>query len=110
MAKQIIVLNKSISETEVSYEVLFWHPITSGMQSQTNGSQWAGASTTENDAIKAGTVLEEAHSFSFPAGIAAANIEAVLQQAWSNRNGQLAGVGPAQYNGTYYDPTGGGWA
>jgi hypothetical protein len=109
-AKQIIVLGKSQTETEVTYNVLFWFPITSKPQPQTTGSAWTpvtgistGAAAAENTAIQNGTVKEESYSFSFPVGTPVATIEAYLQQAWTNRNAQIAGVGAYQYYGSYYD-------
>jgi len=108
--KQIIVLSQSQSETEVAYNVLFWFPITTKPNPQTAGSQWnpisgvsTGASTAENQAIQAGSIKEEARSFSFPVGTSIAAIEAVLQQAWAQRNAEIGGVGPNQYYGSYFD-------
>ena len=89
--KQIIVLSQSTSETEVNYNVLFWHPITKNPVAQTAGSVWVasgtslGASTAENQAIQAGTIREEGHGFTFPVGLSVAAIEAFLQQAWTNQ-------------------------
>ena len=109
--KRIIVLTQNVSESEVNYSVLFWFSITSGMRTQTAGSQWVangtsvGASTAENQAIQAGTVLEEAHSFTFPVSTPIADIEAVLLQSWTNRNTQINGIGPNQFYGAFNDST-----
>ncbi|HUJ41270.1 MAG TPA: hypothetical protein VLW54_12050 [Candidatus Acidoferrales bacterium] len=116
MSKRIIVLGKTETETEMTISVIFWFPITSFPAPQTGGSAWvpvagvsSGASTAENQAIQAGTVKEEGGSFTFPVGTPVANLEAVLLQAWSNRNAQLNGVGSYQYYGAYNDSSA-GWA
>lgn len=111
MPKQIIVQSQSTSETEVIYNVLFWFPITKQPVTQTAGSSWTpsgtslGASSAENQAIQAGTVKEEGHSYVFPINLAVANIEAFLQQAWANRNAQLNGQGANQFYGSFFDGT-----
>lgn len=107
--KQIIVLTQSTSETEVTYNVLFWFPITANPVSQANGSLWnasgtsAGATSAENTAIQNGSIKEEERSFDFPVGTPVAAIEAVLQQAWAKRNAQIAGQGANQFYGSYFD-------
>lgn len=107
--KRIIVLTQSANEAEVVYNTLFWFSITAGARTQSGGSAWtpngtsAGASATENSAIQAGTVLEEAHSFVFPVGTPVADIENVLLQAWTNRNAQINGIGPNQFYGAFND-------
>lgn len=107
--KRIIVLTKNGSESEVTYSVLFWFSITSGIRTQSAGSLWVpngssvGASAAENTAIQNGTVLEESQSFTFPVSTPVADIENVLLQAWTNRNTQINGVGPNQFYGAFND-------
>lgn len=103
MAKQIIVLGTSQNGTTQSISATFWYAITSSPQTRTAGSVWAGASAAENTAIQAGTVLEEVQSFQFPVGTATATIKDVLNKAWTQRNNALGGIGPAQYNGVFFD-------
>lgn len=111
MAKQVIVLTKSSSESEVTYTCAMWYAITSGIRTQTAGSAWvpngssAGASAAENTAIQNGTVLEEVQTFTFPVSTPSADMEAYILQAWTNRNAQINGVGPNQYYGTFHDST-----
>lgn len=108
-AKQIIVLTQQASESIVTYNVLFWLPVTSGIRTQTTGSSWvpngtsAGAAAAENTAIQNGTVLEEAHSYQFAVGTPAATIEATLQQYWANRNTQINGIGQNKFYGFFWD-------
>lgn len=109
MAKQIIVLQQNSNGTDVNIQAVMWYPITSGAQQQ-NGSQWSGASAAEIAAIQSGAVLEEVRNFAFPVGTPAAAIKAVLQQAWTDRNAHIAGIGPNVYYGIYYDPTATGWS
>jgi hypothetical protein len=111
--KRIIVLDEAINPggTTVSYSTLFWFPIANQPkpQSGSSGSEWvasgtsAGATAAENTAIKNGTILEEANSFSFPVGTPVTAIESVLQQAWTERNAQINGQGANQYYGAYFD-------
>jgi hypothetical protein len=110
MAKQVIVMGVGISNgLWVSSDCLFWYPITSGKQPQTAGSAWTGASAAENAAIQSGSVLEERTSIAMPYNNDASSNESALVQYWTNRNAQIAGRGPTQAQGTYYDPAGGGW-
>lgn len=103
MAKQIIALQQSSNGTDVSYQVAFWFPITSGAQTQTAGSAWTGASAAENQAIQNGSVKEEIVGYTFPVGTPATAIKAILQQAWTERNAQINGVGPNQFYGVFFD-------
>src|SRR5277367_6269330 len=107
MAKEIIVLSQSSNGTQVNYNGLFWFAITSKAVPQTAGSAWvaeAGVSTgpsgAENTAIQNGSVKEEPWGYSFPVATPISAIEAFLQQAWTNRNAQLNGVGGYQYYGS----------
>ena len=110
-AKQIIVLTEETNETEVSYGVLFWFPITLNPLARTAGSTWtasgssAGATAAENTAVQNGSILEEEHSYSFPVGTPVSAIQAILQAAWAKRNAQIAGQGANQYYGDYFDGT-----
>jgi hypothetical protein len=109
MAKEIISLGATNGGLTVTYTTLFWFPITSGAKAQTSGSVWSGASTAENTAIQNGSVLEVQQSFSFPTGTSVTNVKAYLQQAWTNLNTQINGVGPASTAGVYYDSST-GWS
>jgi hypothetical protein len=114
MAAEIIILSVTQTESELQVSCLFWFAITSGVRTQTAGSAWvasgssAGASAAQNSAIQAGTILEESHNFTFPIGTSQATVENYLQQAWTNRNGQINGVGPNLYYGAYWN--GSAWA
>jgi hypothetical protein len=109
MAKQIISLGASANSLQVTYSVVFWFPITSGARPQQNGSLWSGASPAETTAIQNGTVLEVSASFGFPINTPIANIKAFLQQEWTNRNTQQAGVGPNSTFGVFFDSVN-GWS
>jgi len=89
----------------LTVNVVLWYPITSGQKTTSGISAWPNASTAENAAIQNGSVLEEAASFQFPVGLPAASIEAYLLQYWTNRNNQLGGVGPGQYQNFGYNGT-----
>ena len=113
--KRIIVLDRSTSESEANYNCLFWFQLSSGIRTQSAGSAWVpngssvGASAGENQAIQAGTILEESHSFQFPVATPITDIENVMLQAWTNRNQQINGVGPNQFYGSFNDSVS-GWA
>ena len=103
MAKQIIILGVTTTPLLNSMNCVFWYPISSSPKPVSGISGWAGASSAENQAIQAGTVLEEVGSFQFPVGFATASIKAFLLQYWTNRNAQLAGVGPGQFANVFDD-------
>jgi len=109
--KRIIVLTQSTNETQVGYSGLFWIPVASGVRTQTTGSAWlangssTGATSAENTAILNGTIAEVAWDYSFPVGTPVATIEAFLQQAWTNKNDEVNGIGANQYYGSWWDGT-----
>jgi hypothetical protein len=109
MAKQIIVLGMSQSGTQEVIQAAFWYAITQGALTRTSGSVWTGATTAENTAIQSGAVLEEVQSFPFPVGTATITIKDVLNKAWAQRNTALGGIGPAQFNGVFFDSST-GWS
>ena len=102
MAKQIIVLSQNSNGTTINYSFAFWFAITSGPATSGN-SVWTGASAAENAAITSGTVKEEVQSFSFAIGTPAATIKSVVNQAWTERNSQINGIGPNQFYGVFFD-------
>ena len=119
MAKQVIILSQNSNGTQININGLFWFPITTRPQPQSNGSQWAtipgvsvGPSPAETAAIQAGTVKEESFNFTFPIGVAPAVSEGYMQEAWAARNAEINGIGGYVYYGAYYDPSanGGTWA
>lgn len=103
MSKEIIILGVSIVASSTTVNGLGWFAITTGAKPQASGSLWSGASAAENTAIQNGTVLEETFSFIFPTGLAVASIKAYLNAYWTARNAQIAGVGPNQFNGVFFD-------
>jgi len=104
MAKEIIALTQVSDGTNQTIQFAMWYSITSGMLPQpTVSSQWAGASTAENTAIQNGTVKEEIYIHTFPLNTPATAIKAVVNQAWTDRNAQINGVGPNQFNGIFFD-------
>ena len=110
MAKKIVILGVGTQNNIFNnVDAVFWFPITSGAQTQANGSAWSGASAGENTAIQNGTVLEERTGFQFPVGVPSGTIEAILLQHWTNRNAQINGKGPALFGGTFNDSVS-GWS
>lgn len=112
--KQVIVLNQTSNGTDVTYNVLFWYPITANLVTRTSGSLWVasgtstGATTAEHTAIQNGSILEESGSVTVPVGTPIAAIQAILQQKWAKRNTQIAGQGTNQFYGNFWD--GGIWS
>lgn len=109
MAKELIVLTRNSNGTEETFSVAMWYSITSGALPVTSNSAWSGASSAENTAIQNGSVIEEVRSFTFPVGTPSSAIKATLQQAWTERQAQLGGVGPAVYQGVFFDSST-GWS
>jgi hypothetical protein len=103
MAKQIILINGGKTRDQLTYQVAFWYPISSQAQTKTNGSIWTGATTAENTAIQNGSVLEEVEPFNFPGSTTLGTIKDTLSSRWVTRNSQIAGVGPNQYVGIFFD-------
>jgi hypothetical protein len=108
-AKQIIVVQQSANGAQQCYTVANWYAITTGLQAQTKGSAWSGASAAENTAIQNGSVLEEVNTTCFPVGQDVGSIKLVLQKYWSVRNGEIGGIGPAQFQGVFFDSVS-GWS
>lgn len=110
-AKRIIVLTQSTNGTQLTYSGVFWIPITSGARPVSAASSWvpngtsAGAVQAELTAIQNGTVFESPWVYSFPTGTAVATIEAYLQQAWTDLNAQVNGIGGNQFYGSWWDGT-----
>lgn len=113
---EVIALDESFSETSFTLRFAFWFPITKNPTPQPGsaGSVWtasgtsAGATVAQNTAIQNGTILEEVRTFTFPVGTPVAAIEAVVQQAWIERNAQINGQGANQFYGDYFN--GAAWA
>lgn len=101
--KRSVVIGQSTSGSNVCYRIANWYVITTGQQTQTAGSQWSGASTAENTAIQNGSVLEEVNNQCFPVAQDVTSIKAVIVQFWTVRNSQIGGIGPAQFQGVFFD-------
>lgn len=109
MAKQIIVLGKSTNGPFDNYQFAFWYQITTGAKAQTGGSVWPGASAAENTAIQNGLVLEEVENITVPVNSATTTVKDLANKRWTTRNGEVNGIGPAQYNGVFFDSIS-GWS
>jgi hypothetical protein len=107
--KQMIVVHQSTNGSQVCYQIANWYVITTGQQAQNLGSTWTGASAAENTAIQNGSVLEEVSTTCFPVGQDVASIKAVLLKYWGVRNGEISGIGPAQFQGVFFDSVS-GWS
>jgi len=105
MANQIIILGSNINSVFTTVNMVFWYPITTGAAAISGISAWPKASTAENAAIQAGTILEEQQTFQFPTGFTTAQMEEYCLQYWTNRNAQLGGQGPGMFANTGYNGT-----
>lgn len=104
MAKEIIALSQDSDGTNQTIQFAMWYQITSGVEPRpTFVSAWTGASAADNTALQNGTVKEEIYVHTFPIGTPAANIKAVVNQAWTQRNAQLNGIGRNQFYGVFFD-------
>lgn len=107
-AKQVVVLIVSSVPNFTNVSAICWLSTTAGIV-VSNGSNWTGASASENNAIKAGTTLEQSLSVSYPSTYSAAQIQSDLQARCNGLQATLAaGVQPGSFYGGFYD--GAGWS
>jgi hypothetical protein len=108
-AKRVVVVKQATNGAQVCYTLANWFAITTGQQAQTAGSIWTGASAAENTAIQNGSVLEEISTQCFAVGQDVTTIKAALVQSWTVRQSQINGIGPAQFQGVFFDSST-GWS
>lgn len=94
-----------------SISFVMWFPVAAGnaMPQPNFKSAWPDISTKDPallSALQAGTIIEEATATVLPASLTSAQLQVILQAAWTSRNSYLAGVPPqGQYYGFYFDGT-----
>jgi hypothetical protein len=105
-AKQVIVLQVTPSPNFIGVQALCWTTTINGIP-QSQGSQWIGASNLENNAIKAGTTIEQTLNVQpYPSSYSKAQIQADLQARCNSLQSTLStGVQPGQFFGGYFDGT-----
>lgn len=103
MATQIIITGAVNGGVMSSMTVVFWYPVTVGAKAVAGVSAWASASAAENTAIQNGSIIEEVQTFQFPSGLSAANVEAFLNQYFTNRNAQINNIGPGLFANIGYN-------
>lgn len=106
-AKQVIVLQTIPSPNFIGVQALCWNTTISGLPTSLNSS-WPGASTAENNAIKAGATIESSlNPAPYPSTYSKAQIQSDLQARCSAMQSTLSsGVAPAAFYGGFYDGTG----
>jgi hypothetical protein len=108
MPKQIITTRTATAGGIISQSVVFWYPVPAGKEVPKDlaGSAFKGATQTEIDALKAGTVIEEVETIRVPKSFSAAQIKGVLVAWWTDRKAFLDTNPPeGQYYATFYDGT-----
>lgn len=71
-------------------------------------SAWSGASTSENNALSSGSLIEVNRTIFFALGTTLAAAEAAIQQDWiAQQNALAASVQPGAFFGNFFD--GSGW-
>lgn len=109
MAKRIIVLEKDEERGLARVRAAFWIPTVAGREDfyvRTEDSEWKDASTAENDAIKAGQMIEivESHSREGPEPSIGV-IQTYLEGRWAELKALYDARNPWTRYGSYWDDT-----
>jgi hypothetical protein len=109
MAKRIIVLTRDEEHGDARLRVVYWIPTVAGREAfyaRTNDSEWKDATTAENDAIKAGQVIEVVESESRqPPAPPIATIQTYLEGRWATLKAQYDARNPWTRYGSFWDDT-----
>lgn len=107
MSKQIIILEvASSTPQELSIRYILWIPTQFPILRPNAQSLWQGASVDEIAAIRDGTVIEEAHTKSFPSSLTVPAIKNHLVEHYRSRVAYFQSMPrPGQYYGIYFDGT-----
>lgn len=105
---RIIILEREASSNTFSY--VAWADVPAARQLfyvQPAGtvSAWKGATQADNDALVSGAVVERAATQRVPAGATLPQIEAFLEQRWSDWQTEITNANPWQRYGTTWDGT-----
>ncbi len=104
MAKQIIVLGVSNSQTDTMVNFIMWFPVTNAADRVTRAnmlSAWSGASPAEIADLQSGAVVERQFSERFPSGTGVVTIKTMLQQRYT---AELAAFQPpGRFQGVFFD-------
>ncbi len=110
MAKQIIILGVSNSQTDTSVNFIMWFPVTTvadRVPRPNTASAWSGASAAEIADLQSGAVVERQMSERFPSGTTAAQIKALLEKRHAV---ELAAFQPpGKFQGIFFDSVA-GWS
>ncbi len=104
MAKQIIILGVSNSQTDTIVNFLMWFPVATVADRVPRPnmlSAWSGASPAEVADLQSGAVVERQMSESFPSGTTAAQMKALLQGRYNAE--VTAFQPPGKFQGTFFD-------
>ncbi len=110
MAKQIIILGVSNSQTDTVVSFIMWFPV-AGVADRVprpnSLSAWSGASAAEIADLQSGAIVERQFSEKFPSGTPVATIKSMLQQRYT---AELAAFQPpGKFQGVSFDSVA-GWS
>lgn len=107
MAKQIIILARSVGNDGPAWQVALWAFVPVAKQPFWSGKQvasvWSGANAAENLAISTGAVREIVETFTTGAGLTLAQIQAALIQHAVDWQTEVNGDATFGRYGTFYD-------
>lgn len=109
--KQIIILESYRGTGQGDEEVkhIFWFPISAGRRVpklEITKSAYRDATVGEIDALKDGSVLEEAYSIQVPFGKSNADVKALLEARYLARQIEIGALpNPLKFYGTSWDGT-----
>jgi hypothetical protein len=112
MSKQVMALALSQPQGGFqAYTYILWFPVPVGKELPQPQFRSAWPDINSKDpalvtALQQGTMIEEVYGTTLPASLTSAQLQVVLQAAWSSRSAYLAGVPPAgSYYGFFFDGT-----
>src|SRR5438309_8604190 len=112
MAKQIIILNRSVGPSgDQNVVFAFWLTVPAGqlIPNPSVTSAYRGASAAEIGSLKTGAVVEEINAAQYPSGWTLGQIQTDLQAKYTARQNQItAQLNPNLYYGSFWDGT--AWA
>lgn len=103
----VIILDRDTNDNEFSY--VLWADVPVARQpfyANANAkSAWAGATTADNTALQNGSVVEQSGAQRVPVGATTAQMQAFLQQRWTDYQAAITAANPWQRYGSTWDGT-----
>lgn len=104
----VIILDQPTGDSNL-YRYAMWADVPAARQSfyanAAAKSQWLGATTTDNQNLQSGAMVEQVVTQRVPPGSTIAQIEGFLQTAWTNFQAQINAANPWIHYGSTWDGT-----